>query len=115
MKKIHSQPSSVVMTPPRSTPAATPALPIAPQILSATVRCAPLYVVVMIASADGSRSAAPKPCAARATISASGDQARPLASEAAVNTSSPTRNTGRRPSKSVARPPSNIRPPVKST
>ena len=115
MKKIHSQPNAVVMMPPSSTPKATPALPIAPQTASATVRCAPEYVVVMIAKADGSRSAAPNPCAARETISAWDDQASPLASEAAVKTSSPTRNTRRRPSRSADRPPSNIRPPVKST
>ena len=115
MKKIHSQPNAVVMTPPSSTPIATPALPMAPHTASAAVRCAPEYVVVMIARAAGNSSAAPKPCVARETISACGDQARPLDSEAAVKMSIPIRNTRRRPNRSVDRPPSNMRPPVKRT
>ena len=114
-KKFQRQLSAEVRTPPTSTPAAAPALPSAPQTPSAVVRCAPVYVVVTMASADGSSIAAPTPCSARAAISAAGDHASPLISEAVVKTPSPARKTVRRPSRSASRPPKSIRPPVSRT
>ena len=97
------------------TPTAAPALAIAPHAASAAVRWLPSYVVVTIDSAPGVSIAAPRPCAARAPISASGEGARPLASDASVKSASPARKTRRCPNRSVARPPSISSPPVKRT
>ena len=56
--------------PPISTPAAAPPPPTAPQTPSALLRSVrSVNVVVMIESAAGVSSAAPKPCTARAMIS----------------------------------------------
>ena len=61
-KKIHSQPRYFVRMPPKSTPAAAPEPPSAPQIPSALFRSAPsLNVVVTIESAAGEMIAAPTP------------------------------------------------------
>ncbi len=111
-KKIHSHPSHFVSTPPISTPTAAPLPPIAPQIPSALFRSEPSSnVVEMIESAAGERIAAPRPCTARAAISIPSELDRPQASEAAVNSATPTMNTRRRPSRSAARPPSSRKPP----
>ena len=68
-KKIHSQPAYFVRMPPKSTPAAAPLPPIAPQIPSALLRSEPSSnVVVMIESVAGEMIAAPSPCTAREAI-----------------------------------------------
>jgi hypothetical protein len=69
----------------------------------------------MIDRAAGVSSAAPTPCTARETISASGEFAKPLASDAAVNVTRPARKTDRRSRRSAIRPPSSRRPPVNRT
>ena len=82
-KKIHSQLSASVRTPPSSTPAAAPKPPTAPQTPSAMLRSRPSAKVVdRIDSAAGEMIAAPSPCRARAPISDCSDQASPASSEA---------------------------------
>jgi hypothetical protein len=54
--------------------------------------------------------APPKPWTSLAAISTPDDVARPLASEAAMNSSTPVMKTWRRPSRSAARPPSSRKP-----
>ena len=69
-KKIHSQLSASVSTPPSSTPATAPNAPTAPQAPSAVFRSLPsANVVLRIESAAGVIIAAPRPCSERATIS----------------------------------------------
>ena len=63
------------------------------------------------ASVAGARIAAPTPCRARAPIIQAGDCARPVASEATVNSPIPKTNMRRRPSRSPARAPTSSRPP----
>ena len=115
MKKTDRQPSALVMIPPNRTPAAMPRLPTVPHTARAACRCRPTYVVTMIDSAAGVRSAAPAPCAARARRSIDGPWARPLASDATVKTMRPARNAVRRLRRSAMRPPSRRRPPESST
>ena len=111
-KKIHSQPRYLVSTPPARTPTAAPDPPIAPQMPSALLRSAPSSnVVVMIESAAGEMIAAPRPCTARDAISTASEEASPQANDAAVKTTTPIRNTLRRPSRSAMRPPSSRKPP----
>ncbi len=111
-KKIHSQPSHFVSTPPIRTPTAAPLPPIAPQTPSALLRSEPSSnVVVMIDSADGERIAAPSPCTARAAISCPSEFERPQASEASVNSATPNMKTRRRPRMSAVRPPRSRKPP----
>ena len=64
-----------------------------------------------IDSAAGEMIAPPKPCTAREAISIPSLCARPQTSEAIVNTTTPTMNTRRRPSRSAARPPNSRKPP----
>ena len=111
-KKIHSQPAYFVRMPPKSTPAAAPLPPIAPQIPSALLRSEPSSnVVVMIESVAGEMIAAPSPCTARAAISTPIESARPQASDATAKSAMPIMNMRRRPSRSAARPPSRRKPP----
>ena len=114
-KKIHSQLSQSVRTPPSSTPATAPNAPTAPHAPSAAFRSLPsAKVVLRIESAAGVIIAAPSPCSARAPISAASLQASPDRSEAPVKTMSPAMNTRRRPTMSATRPPSRRKPPKKS-
>src|SRR5260370_27018842 len=69
----------------------------------------------MIDRAAGVSSAAPSPWPARAAISAVAVGARPLASDAAVNTARPARKIRRLPTRSAARPPTITSPPLAST
>src|SRR5580765_4256172 len=111
-KKIHSQPRYFVSTPPASTPTAAPLPPSAPQIPSALLRSGPSSkLVITIDRAAGEMIAPPSPCTARDAISIPSDCASPHASEASVNSATPTMNTRRRPSRSAARPPSSKKPP----
>jgi len=111
-KKIHSQPRYLTMIPPKSTPAAAPEPPRAPQMPRALFRSAPSSkVVVTIERAAGEMIAAPMPWRARAPISTPISFARPQMSEATVNRTSPPRKTRLRPSRSAIRPPSRRKPP----
>ena len=111
-KKIHSQLRASVKIPPKSTPAAAPNPPTAPQTPSAMLRSLPSEkVVIRIESAAGAMIAAPKPWSARAPISDGSFQASAARSDAAVNTASPAMNRRRRPMRSAARPPSSRKPP----
>ena len=101
--------------PPSRSPNAPPPAAIALHTPSAFVRSAPsAKVVVMIDSAAGETSAPPSPCSAREATSNSDDVARPLSSDATVNTITPATNTLRRPIRSPARPPSSRKPPKTS-
>ena len=100
------------MIPPKSTPAAAPEPPSAPQMPSALFRSAPSRnVVVTIESAAGEMIAAPMPCTARAPIRTPMLPARPQTSEAIVKRVRPTRKMRLRPSRSAMRPPSSRKPP----
>ncbi len=111
-KKIHSQPSHLVSTPPISTPTAAPLPPIAPQMPSALFRSAPSSKVVeTIESAEGERIPAPSPWTARAAISIPSEVERPQVSDASVKRTTPPMKMRRRPSRSAARPPRSRNPP----
>ncbi len=111
-QKIHDQPRYLVRIPPKSTPAAAPEPPSAPQIPSALFRSAPSWkVVVTIESAAGEMIAAPRPWTARALIRTPELLAKPQTSEASVNSVRPTRKIRLRPSRSAIRPPSRRKPP----
>ena len=111
-KKIHSHPANFVRIPPKSTPAAAPLPPIAPQMPSALFRSEPSSkVVMMIESVAGEMIAAPTPCTARAPTSTPIEPASPQTSDAAEKTTIPTMNIRLRPSRSPARPPSSRKPP----
>ena len=71
-------------------------------------------MVATSASAVGAIIAAPMPWTARADSSQAWEVAKPPASEAAENSTSPAMNTRRRPSRSPARPPSSSSPPKAS-
>jgi len=108
----HSHPRTLEITPPNTHPDAPPPAAAAVQIASARDRAGPAGVVaISSASADGATSAAPAPWTARAATSAPADGARAHASDAAANSSSPIRNTRRRPHTSATRPASSRPPP----
>src|SRR3954449_4374964 len=112
MTKIHGQLRTSVRMPPSSRPKAPPAPAMAPQTPMARVRSLPsAKVVVMIDSAAGETSAAPRPCTPRAKISTSPELARALAADAALKSAMPIRNSLRRPMRSAARPPRSRKPP----
>ena len=111
-KKIHSQASRSVRMPPSRRPNAAPPAAMPPQTPRAFVRSSPSgKVVVMIDSAAGETSAAPRPCRPRARMSIVPDCASPSSSDAKVNSAMPARNRRLRPSRSAARPPSSRKPP----
>ena len=112
----HSQPRPSVSTPPSSTPTAPPEPATAPQAPSALLRSEPSRkIVVTIESALGAMIAAPRPCAARAAISAPSLGAKPANSEATATMIRPAMKIRRRPSRSARRPPSSRKPPKVST
>ncbi len=111
-KKIQCQLAASVMTPPSTRPMEAPPAP------------TKLYAPIARARSRGSSKSAtimprltavtiapPTPCAKRAPISMPGSVDRPQASEASANTTSPIRNTRRRPSRSPSFPASRSRPP----
>ena len=111
-KKIHSQLSRSVSTPPSSSPNAPPPAAIALHTPSAFVRSAPsANVVVMIDSAAGETSAPPRPWSPRVATSQVSLVASPLSSDANEKIATPQRNSLRRPNRSPARPPSSRKPP----
>ena len=115
MKKIHSQESAEVRTPPSRTPAAAPTPPTAPHAPRAMLRSRPSWNVrTRMASAAGVTVAAPRPWMARAPIRDISLQARPQSSEPMVKMIVPAMNTRRRPRRSAVRPPSSRKPPKTS-
>jgi hypothetical protein len=66
-------------------------------------------------SAAGLASASPVPCTNRLVTSIVGETAAPLTADATPKTSTPIRNSRRRPNRSASRPPSSSRPPAMST
>ena len=81
-------------------------------LASAFARSAPsLNVVVTIERAAGETSAAPSPCAPRATISQVSPFANPQSNDATVKSTRPARKTRLRPIRSPARPPRSRKPP----
>jgi hypothetical protein len=106
MKKIHRHPGPLTSGPPSSHAAVAPIPPSAPQIPIALLRSeSSVKVVTMIDKAVGVMTAAPMPWTTRAISSATAEPAKPHVSEPTVNSSTPARNTRRRPSRSAARPP----------
>ena len=104
--------SPLVSTPPSSTPAAPPAPATAPHTPSARLRSEPSENVVVTSDrAAGDTSAAPSPWIARAPSSQASDWASPPTSEASENSTSPSMNIRRRPTRSASRPPSSRQPP----
>ena len=82
-KKTHSHERASVSRPPSSRPTAPPPPEIAAKAPSALARSGPSgTVVVMMLSAAGETSAAPRPCSARAATRKPGEVARPSSSEA---------------------------------
>ena len=67
------------------------------QVPIARPRSASLKVALMMARLPGTRNAAPIPCSARAMMSMRGDVAKPQRIDAAVNATTPKRNTRLRP------------------
>src|SRR4029077_12854521 len=85
IKKIHRQPGPSTSGPPMSQAAVAPTPPSAPQSPSALLRSEPSGTDVdMIERAVGVMIAAPAPWTMRAERRASGDQASPHPSDAAV-------------------------------
>ena len=102
----------MVSRPPATRPIAAPPPLIAAYTPIARFRGGPSgKVVVISASAVGAIIAPPTPWTARAVSSQACEVAKPPASEAAENSSSPATNIRRRPSRSPARPPSSSSPP----
>src|SRR6516164_2614391 len=109
---MYCHPAYLVRNPPAISPTVAPAAPSAPQIPSALLRSAPsANMFITIDRAAGSMIAAPNPCTARLPIRNASPVASAQASEAAVNTESPSIRIRRRPSRSAARPPSSKNPP----
>ena len=99
-------------TPPSSRPNAAPPAAIALQTPSAFVRSGPsAKVVVMIDSAAGETSAAPRPWSPRAMISISEECESPHSSDAVANAVTPAMKIRLRPMRSPIRPPSSRKPP----
>ena len=111
-KKIHSQPTYWVKTPPRSTPIAAPEPAIAPRIPSALFRSAPSRKVTdVIEKTDGESAAPASPWSARAPISIPAETERPQRSEKSAKDARPAMKSFRRPSTSPIRPPRSRNPP----
>ena len=112
-KKIHSQPTYSVRTPPRSTPIAAPEPAIAPRMPSALFRSAPsAKVTSVIEKTDGERIAPAAPCSEPRDDQHRGRGARgPRAARSRAKSARPTMKRLRRPSRSPMRPPSSRKPP----
>ena len=114
-KKIHGHENASTRNPPSTRPTAPPPTAIAAQTLIAFARSAPsANVVVMIESAAGAMSAAPRPCRPRQKMRTSELGASPFRSDATVKITTPMRKIRLRPTRSPARPPSSRKPPKTS-
>ena len=112
IKKPTRHDSHSASTPPSTSPtlAAIPATALYSEM--ARVRSRPsAKVVCSKARVDGARMAAPRPWMARAATIAAGERARPIASEATVNSDRPSISMRRRPKVSPARAASSMKPP----
>jgi hypothetical protein len=89
-KKIHSQPTYSVITPPRIGPVSVDRLAVAPQAPSAAPRRFRAKTRLITAMVCGVSRAAPSPWTARAAMSISMLPDRPHHSEDRVNTTMPT-------------------------
>ena len=111
-RKIQCQLSASVSTPPASTPITPPAESTKPNRPIAFARSAcSVKRVIRSESATAATIAPPTPCAARAINRNSCEFATPQASEAAVKSAIPIRNSRRCPKRSPSRPPSSRKPP----
>ena len=109
---MYCQPAYRVRRPPAITPTVAPPAPSPPQIPSALLRSAPSpNMFITIDRAAGSMIAAPMPWTARAAIMKPAPVASAAASDAALNSPSPSIRMRRRPSRSAARPPRSKNPP----
>ena len=104
-KKIARQETSSVSQPPTSGPSASAIADTPAQVPIARPRSSGGNVLEMIESVPGIISAAPTPWTAREATSQPSVGARPIVAEAAANTTTPMRNTRRRPKMSPSRPP----------
>ena len=110
--KIQCQSSRSVRTPPSSTPTVPPPAATKPNTPIAFARSPGSVNIVMISESDTAETIAPpRPCTARAPISTCWEFARPQASDAAVKSAIPIRNSRRCPNRSPSRPPSSRKPP----
>ena len=102
----------MVSRPPTIRPTAPPATLMAAYTPMARLRSLPSGKVTAISdSAVGAANAPPMPCTTRAASSQDWLVAKPPASEASENSSTPKMKMRRRPSRSPDRPPSSSRPP----
>ena len=109
---MYCQPAYRVKRPPAIIPTVAPPAPSPPQIPSALLRSAPSSnMFITIDRAAGSMIAAPMPWTARAPIMKPAPVASAAASDAALNSPSPSIRMRRRPSRSAARPPRSKNPP----
>jgi hypothetical protein len=116
IRKTHRQDSPVVSTPPATAPTMPPMPPEADHAPKALARSNPATKYVLTtASVAGASIAAPKPCATRAPTKISGVPARPPRRLASENNDNPATSIRRRPSRSIARPPSSMNPANVST
>src|SRR4051812_31674493 len=100
-----------MMSDPSEGPIAAASAPTAPQRATALARRATGKACSTTASEEGSRSAAPTACSARAAISAPAEGARPQSAEAALKSARPTRKVRFRPTRSAMRPAGTRRAP----
>ena len=103
-RKIHSQPSPSVSTPPTSGPTATAKPVVAPQMPKAVPRSSGANSWAISASDVANIMAPPIPWSPRETFSIVGEPARPQRSEAQTKSSRPTTKILRRPSRSAIEP-----------
>ena len=104
-KKIDSQPTHSVSTPPTSGPTATAMPIVAPYTPIAMPRSRPaLNSCAISASETANITAPPTPWNARARLRKVGSVARPASSEPSVKMPRPAVNTRRRPSRSASTP-----------
>ena len=103
----HDAPNRFAVTsaPPITCPATNPDDSTAVYALRARARAAPLNRSWMMLMICGIIAAAPAPWTNRAAMSAPMSGASPQASEASVNTATPSRNIRRRPARSPSRAP----------
>ena len=99
-QKIHCQEKPSTTAPPTTGPSATPRPDTPDQMPSASPRLSAAKASLSRVSDSGVITAPPRPCTARAAISASVVGASAAAAEATVKIATPDANTVRRPSRS---------------
>ena len=115
IQSTQRQPSASVIRPPKINPATKPLAATAVQAPNARLRdFSSGNSASSNEKAAGEKSAAPKPCMARVTMSIAGLCEKPPSNEPRVKITRPSKNTRRRPNMSAARPP-NSRNPAMAT